>query len=244
MAERDITIGLKLLWGRQEAPTRGPKPGLTLDRIVAAGVAVADEHGLGAVSMRAVAKRLGVGAMSLYRYVPGKAELLDLMLEAALGEQPPVDPSAPWRAQLEHFAQEGMALYLRHPWMLGISVNRPPLGPNTIGNWDALLQALTGIGLSGPDVISAGTAVGAYLRGAAQSAVEAQQGESDEEWWGARMSFWEDFFEPDRFPALTALWESGGYEPPRDDFAFGLARLLDGIEAHLARGPDLPPSEA
>ena len=86
--DRDITIGLKLLWGRQEPPTRGPKPGLTLDRIVRAAIAVADEHGLETVSMRSVAKRLGVGTMSLYRYVPGKSELLDLMLEAALGEEP------------------------------------------------------------------------------------------------------------------------------------------------------------
>jgi len=236
--ERDITIGLKLLWGRQEPPTRGPKPGLTVERIVRAAIEVADEHDLETVSMRSVAKRLGVGTMSLYRYVPGKSELLDLMLESALGEQPPVDASAPWRAQLEHFAREGMRLYLRHPWMLGISVSRPPLGPNTIGNWDGMLQAVTGIGLTGPEMIAATTAVGSYLRGAAQSAVEAQQaqqGESDEEWWGARMTFWEDFFEPERFPGLTALWESGGFEPERDDFEFGLARLLDGIAAHLAR---------
>ena len=166
--------------------------------------------------------------MSLYRYVPGKSELLDLMLEAALDEEPPADLAAPWRAQLEHFAREGMKLYLRHPWMLGISVNRPPLGPNTIGNWDAMLQAVTGIGLTGPEMIAATTAVGSYLRGAAQSAVEAQQarqGESDEEWWGARMTFWEDFFEPERFPGLTArVGERRVRGPARDDFEFGLAR--------------------
>ena len=77
----DVSRSLELLWGLGERPSRGPKPGLTLDRIVTAAVAVADAEGLGALSMRRVATDLGVGTMSLYRYVPGKAELLDLMLD-------------------------------------------------------------------------------------------------------------------------------------------------------------------
>src|SRR4051812_40613538 len=80
------TLSMQLLWGTREAPTRGPKPGLDLGRIVTAAIEVADGSGLAALSMRKVAEQLGVGTMSLYRYVPGKAELLDLMLDAAYAE--------------------------------------------------------------------------------------------------------------------------------------------------------------
>ncbi|MBK3547134.1 TetR/AcrR family transcriptional regulator, partial [Streptomyces sp. MBT60] len=82
----DIARSLELLWGTGERPSRGPKPGLTLDRIVTAAVAVADAEGLAAVSMRRLSTELGTGTMSLYRYVPGKSELLDLMFDRVLGE--------------------------------------------------------------------------------------------------------------------------------------------------------------
>ncbi|NEB41821.1 TetR/AcrR family transcriptional regulator C-terminal domain-containing protein [Streptomyces sp. SID14515] len=88
-ASGDIARSLELLWGTGERPSRGPKPGLTLDRIVTAAVAVADAEGLDAVSMRRLSTELGTGTMSLYRYVPGKAELLDLMLDRVLGEPLP-----------------------------------------------------------------------------------------------------------------------------------------------------------
>jgi AcrR family transcriptional regulator len=82
----DPTLSMQLLWGTREPPTRGPKPGLELGAIVAAATTLADAQGLGELSMRKVAQELAVGTMSLYRYVPGKAELLDLMLDAAYGE--------------------------------------------------------------------------------------------------------------------------------------------------------------
>lgn len=77
----DIARTMELLWDAGRRPSRGPKPTLTLDQIVEAGVRVADAEGLESMSMRRVATELGTGTMSLYRYVPGKAELLDLMLD-------------------------------------------------------------------------------------------------------------------------------------------------------------------
>ena len=68
------------------APPRGPKPGLTVEQIVGAAVALADEEGIEQLSMRKVADRLGTGAMSLYRYVPGKTELLELMYDTIHAE--------------------------------------------------------------------------------------------------------------------------------------------------------------
>src|SRR5688500_18770488 len=79
---------MELLWGAGSTPSRGPKPGLTVAAIVEAAIEVADTEGLAALSMRKVAEKLGKSAMSLYTYVPGKPELLDLMLDAVLGETP------------------------------------------------------------------------------------------------------------------------------------------------------------
>ncbi|WP_381155801.1 TetR/AcrR family transcriptional regulator [Streptomyces iranensis] len=79
---------------------------------------MADAQGLAAVSMRRIAARLGCTTMSLYRYVPGKAELLDLMTDAVMGEVPPAD-AAPgdWRTRLELSARADWGLYHRHPWI-------------------------------------------------------------------------------------------------------------------------------
>src|SRR3712207_7579838 len=112
---------IELLWGTRPRAARGPKPGLTIDRIVAAAIAIADADGLDGLSMRRVAGHLGVGAMSLYRYLPGRAELLDLMVDRVCGETDrPHDLPAGWRPRLEHVAQENRRLYERHPWLLGI----------------------------------------------------------------------------------------------------------------------------
>jgi AcrR family transcriptional regulator len=108
---------LALLWGRDPARSRGRKPGLTVRGIARAAIEVADAHGLDALSMRRVAERLGVGTMSLYTYVPGKAELIDVMLDAVHGEISAVPaPGGDWREKLEHVAQANWDLAQRHPW--------------------------------------------------------------------------------------------------------------------------------
>src|SRR3954470_17526755 len=99
-----LTPGIAAAWGVKTPATKGPKPGLSLARIVAAGVGVADAGGLGAVSMNRVAKELGASAMSLYRYVDSKDELLALMIDAALGTVPRLPAEADWRARLERWA--------------------------------------------------------------------------------------------------------------------------------------------
>jgi AcrR family transcriptional regulator len=237
----DFKITLQLLWGRGGRGDRGPRPTLTVEQIVAAAIQLADEEGLEAASMRRVAERLNVGAMSLYRYIPGKAQLLDLMLDAIHKQDPAHPPEGDWRARLEQLARRSRARIQRHPWMLQVVVGqRPPLGPNIIGDFDAYLQAIEGIGLTPQEMIATTELVGNYVQGATRAAVEAEQterdsGVSDEEYWGERQEFWEDYFEPERFPTISIVWERGGYEEPLDGFEFGLQRILDGIEALLRR---------
>src|SRR5215469_5805920 len=86
--DEQLPPAIELAWGRRRRATRGPKPGLTLERIVAAGIKVAMTEGIGALSMTRVAAELGVGTMSLYRYISAKDELLTLMVDSALGSPP------------------------------------------------------------------------------------------------------------------------------------------------------------
>src|SRR3954451_19235158 len=98
--EPPLAASLEAAWGRRARPTKGPKPGLSLERIVEAAVALAQAEGIGAVSMARVAGGLGSCPMSLYRHVAAKDELLALMVDAALGPVPSPAPQEDWRAGL------------------------------------------------------------------------------------------------------------------------------------------------
>src|ERR1700761_6715795 len=116
----EIPPSIELAWGRRDVGTRGPKRGLTLARIVDAGIEVALSDGVQALSMARVAGELGVGTMSLYRYVSAKDELLTLMVDTALGPPPPPDPQEDWLAGLTRWAEAVRAAYRRHPWSLRV----------------------------------------------------------------------------------------------------------------------------
>lgn len=245
----DIRRGLELLWGMREEPTRGPKRGLTLERIVAAAVSVADADGLEAVSMRRVATELGVGTMSLYRYVPGKSELLELMLDhvQAVAEQDEAEYRAlPWRELLLRFGRGIWELYLRHPWLLQVNQARPLLGPNAMRGLNLSMAGLEGLGLTDQERLSVIVAIESYVSGSARNHVgglEAARrtGVSDEEFWAAQGPFLSEAMRSGGFPALAKLDENTFDIPGERIFEFGLARLVDGIadcveEASARRG--------
>src|SRR6202044_3854644 len=127
---------LDLLWGTRDRPRRGPRPSLSLDRIVAEAIALADEEGLANLSMQHLAERLGCAKMALYRYVPGKAELVALMVDAALGDppQPPARTGAPggrpWREVLRLWATTIFGRYRAHPWAIEATAGIRPAGPH------------------------------------------------------------------------------------------------------------------
>ncbi len=242
----DPTRSMQLLWGVQERPKRGPKPRLTVEEITLAAITLADSEGLEAVSMRRVGEQLGVTAMSLYSYVPGKAELLDLMVDRVYGEVPPAltgEPSDSWRDRVEHIARDARALYLRHQWLLQVATARPVLGPNAIARYDRWLRAIDGLGLSDLDMDLIVTMVGDYVHGSVRTAVEAAQAEqrtgmTDLQWWEAHAPLLEKVVDWTLFPTATRVGETVGelYQAPVDPertFEFGLQRVLDGIELYL-----------
>lgn len=250
----DGTRSMALLWGLREGPRRGPRPGLSLDAIVAAAIGLADGDGLEAVSMRRVADALRVGTMTLYTYVPGKGELLDLMLDRVYGERSGAELDGAgddWRAALEAAARAQWALHERHPWTLSIATGRSVLGPNEVANYEAVLARVERLGLPARETVAMVDALSMFVRGAARDAAEARgaadaTGISEIQWWQEREAILTEVMTAERFPTLARLAEAGGFDVPPDtadynlrfaidDFEFGLARLLDGFEVEVAR---------
>jgi AcrR family transcriptional regulator len=231
----DPDRGVELLWGE--------RPGLSLDRIVAAGVAVADAEGLAGLSMRKVAERLGFTSMSLYRHVPGRDHLVDLMRDAVLG-QPVEATGGDWRSRLADFAEQSWELRKRHPWLAEARSARYVPGPNALAHYEYALGILADTGLTPAEVVAAVGLLARFIDAEASALVEAARAEqstgvSDEEWWGARDTLFARF---DRYPVLTGLWEAGGFDQSVSTFGFGLERLLDGIEI-LVRERDVKRDE-
>src|SRR3954471_557040 len=129
----ELPRGVALAWGVAANPQRGPKRELSIERIVEVAVELADAGGIGAVSMSAVASALGFTPMSLYRYVTAKDDLVLLMQEEGVGVPPEsVIEAEGWRAGLDAWTRETVALYIEHPWMLDISIASTPVTPNNL----------------------------------------------------------------------------------------------------------------
>jgi AcrR family transcriptional regulator len=237
----DIHRSLALMWDLAEKPTRGPKPMLTLDWIVTAAIEIADAEGLEALSMRRVADALGVGTMSLYRYVPGKAELLDLMLDRISGPDPSVDSLGDdWRSAMEALGRDMWRLYTRHPWLPFVDQSRPLLGPNSLDGFELALRGLTDSGLTSQQQVNAISVLEAFVSSAARlhnNAVTAEQrtGVSAEEFWRAQTPVLEKAMSSGRYPLVAALDDDAFAATAEEFFEFGLQRLLDGLEALVNR---------
>jgi AcrR family transcriptional regulator len=238
---------LHLLWGRDEGGRRGPKPKANLHDIIAAAIAIADTEGLAAVSTRRVAEAVGISPMSFYTYIPGKAELLDLMLDAAAvdpeGKQAPAFNPHAWRDNLTWVARSYRDHFLRHPWLLELYTHRPVLGPNTLLGYEVALSAVDGLGLDEIEMDMCVTLMANYVYGAVRDVARSRRvkeltGLTDDEWWTTIEPFLEtiDF---SSYPVSSRIGpvvgEEYGLGDPDRAFAFGLERILDGIGLLITR---------
>lgn len=240
----DVARSLELLWGAGDRPARGPRPALTLDRIITAAVGIADAEGLTALSMRRLATDLGTGTMSLYRYVPGKAELLDLMLDHVLGEPPADDGTtdgepADWRAALGAMAHAHLEQLRRHPWLLKVNQARTVLGPNALRGLERSLAGIRGMGLPDTELISTIITVNSFVEGVARTRLHISEaaretGVSDDDFWEHQRPYLERAMLSGDYPLMAALSEDA-FGQGTDHFAFGLRRLIDGFEALVRR---------
>ncbi|MGJ5893967.1 GntR family transcriptional regulator [Streptomyces sp. V2] len=227
--------------------TRGTvEPGSTREVVIRAAIRLADRDGLNALTMRRLAADLGVGPMSLYRYIPDKEELLRLMADVAFGEEEPPEPGPPgWRAKLELSARLQWRAYRRHPWLPTImhsSLVRPPAVFSGIRLVDWEIRALEGLGLTPYDRLHTVFALDGYVGGiAASNALEVQAehdtGVTGQERIAAERALHADIFGSGRFHALAACVPTDATTVTGLDelFEFGLRHQLDGIAAMLAR---------
>jgi AcrR family transcriptional regulator len=231
-----LPASLAAAWGIRERPSKGPKPGLSLERIVTAGVKVAASEGLAAVSMARVAAELGASAMSLYRYVASKDELLALMVDAALGGPlAATQPGEDWRADLSRWAWAYHEALRRHPWTLRVPIGGPPTTPNGIAWMENGLASMAGTGLEEGEKLGVILLLSGYVRNEATLAADiaaaaAAAGAEIMPSWSRLISRLTD---AERFPALHAALASGALDQdddPDDEFLFGLERVLDGID--------------
>jgi AcrR family transcriptional regulator len=240
--ETGLPASIEEAWGVRRRPRKGPKPGLDLERIVAAAVKVAASEGIAAVSMSRIATELGSSAMSLYRYVAAKDELLALMVDAAFDvPMAPASPDEEWRAGMARWAWTYHDALRRHAWVLRVPISGPPVTPNQTAWMEDGLRALGGTGLAEGEKLSVILLVSGYVRNEAMLSADlaaAAARTAD----GQIMPTWSQqlarLTDAERFPALHAALASGVFDEdddPDDEFSFGLERVLDGIEALVRR---------
>jgi AcrR family transcriptional regulator len=240
-----LPASIEAAWGVRTRPNKGPRPALSLERIVAAAVRVAASEGLQAVSMGRVAADLGVSTMSLYRYVGAKDELLALMADLSFEAPPaPRGPEESWRDGLARWAWTELAVYRRNPWVLRIPISGPPVTPNAMAWLEVGLDSLRDTGLREDEKLSVMLLLTGFVRSQAalQAEVAAAQAAgaapADPELMSSYGRLLARLTDPARFPALRAVIEAGVFDEPDEadyDFRFGLERVLDGIETLIDR---------
>lgn len=228
-SDGDLPRGIALAWGVAANPQRGPKRELSLEGIVDAAVQLADGDGLGAVSMASVASALGFTTMSLYRYVSAKDDLILLMQESGIGLPPlSIGEADNWREGLTRWYRAVLTVFEEHPWLLDIPIDGEPSTPNNLAWLDAGLGALSDTALSHTERVSTMLMLsgqsrweGQLLRNRAADAIPPDA--------------LAELVTPEQFPFLAPAIAAGSFtDGEADAFEYGLLRILDGIEQHLA----------
>lgn len=202
-------------------------------------VRLADSDGLSAVSMRRVAAEIGVPVMTIYGHVPGRRELLDLMLDAVLGELYPDEQALTagnWRIRVEAVTRANRAFFLRHPWALHVGAGPPPPGPNQMRKYELELRAIDGLGLSDVQMQQLLTLLNGFVRGAVGDVRVGNDGaEATEQHHRAvTEAHAARVVDADRFPTVTRVAPAVDADlslagAADRAFEFGLERLLDGV---------------
>ncbi|MGW1774741.1 TetR/AcrR family transcriptional regulator [Streptomyces sp. NPDC002104] len=240
-----LPASLAMAWGLRERPGKGPRPTLTLQRIVDAAVALAAAEGMDAVSMGRVAKELGVSTMSLYRYVTAKEELYILMADAGVGAPPALpDPAsgADWRELLTDWAYAQRAVLMANSWIVRIPLTGAPVSPNQLAWMERGLAAMAGTALREGEKVSAIILIGGLVRNEATMVADmmdaiVKAGVSPDQVLGQYVRTLRLMTAPDTHPAVTRLLESdafSGADEPDFQFRFGLDRILDGLAALIS----------
>jgi len=248
MADQDVDRTLTLLWRRvlgTPQGSRGPKQRVSVDDVIRAAIQVADDGGLAAFSLRKVADRLGLKLMSIYTYVPGRAELIGLMVDEVMGERELPPHSGDLRQRLHSVARHQWDEAHRHPWLLQVDNSRPWIGPNGSDRYEWQLAAIEDAGFTDLEMDQVVTLISGFTASAARASIEARHavassGITDAQWWEINAPILERVMPPDAYPISSRVGTAAGQEynaigDPHRSFLFGLDRIIDGLQRLLER---------
>ncbi|ABY24903.1 transcriptional regulator, TetR family [Renibacterium salmoninarum ATCC 33209] len=233
--------GVALSWGLNPAGSRGPKPGMSVPKIVEAAIEVADDGGLSAVSMKSVADRLGFTAMSLYRYLNSKDDLLILMLDAGFGPVPEsIENAECWREKCSAWARGVYRVVLLRPWLIDIPIGGAPMTYYQMRWLESCLQALADTTLSGDEKLHTALTLSSISMANARLTRDMSRGQVGSDETGAKFEQAMIALLPrGEFPELEPLVRAGEFSnndseaSKHEHFEFALALILDGVARRM-----------
>jgi AcrR family transcriptional regulator len=211
------------------APRRDP---LTRDEILRTAVATADETGSGPPSMRGLAKRLGIEAMSLYHHFRNKELILDGMVDLVFGEVELPDEGEAWRGAMRRRAESMRDALTRHPWAVSLMDSRTSPGPATLRHHNAVIGCLRAGGFTLAGAAHAFSLLDSYIYGHTLQQLSLPFGTSHDAMEDVAGSLLDDL-PRDELPHLTAMITDHALAPGYDhteEFAIGLDLILDALE--------------
>lgn len=232
---------LQLLYEPRDAHKRGPRPALSVEAVVQAGIEIADAEGLAGVSMAKVAERLGFTTMSLYRYVKSKDELLILMADVANNTEPPAGAGRPWRDAATDWVTGVFTTYRNHPWLFQVSLTGPPASPSQLVWMEAGLRSLAEVDVHIGFKLQIIQLLHGYARGEAQLSTDLSHLDPASDTSVRYGDILRTVVDPVTQPMLTELVHSGIFDAPTTtyddevDFGFGLTTILDGVEEQIRK---------
>ncbi len=236
-------------WGAEAPPRPGPRPRLSIGDLAKAGVALADELGLEAVTMAKVADRVGFTPMSLYRYVGSKDELIQLMFDE-MGRDLGVSAERAhgWRDGLESLAHALADRYTEHPWAVDVPIAGVPTMPSQVAVMEYGLELLVPEGLEPGEALGVLQLVAGFVRSHSalvRDITRAATPGAALSPFSAASSRLADLVDPAVMPRVAEAARLGLLSPPApdsaaadeelDDLRFGLDRILDGVEVFIER---------
>jgi len=210
-----------------DRPVRVP---LSRDRVLSAAVAIADAGGVGSLTIRSLADKLGVKPMSVYHYVANKEEILDAIVDLVFAEVELPRPGGDWQAEMRRRAVSARQVLGRHPWAIALLQSRTSPGPATLRHHDAFIGTLRDAGFSVAMTAHALALIDSYVYGFAlsEAALPIHGPESVAEIAGSMMQA----YAPDAYPHLAEFTTEHVIRPGYDfgeEFPFGLDVILDGL---------------
>ncbi len=220
----------------KSAPTRGPKPSLSRAQIARIAIRLVDQEGMAGLTMQRLSREIGLTTMALYRYFPGKAELIALMIDSVADSSLHFGkPSLPWSKRLKEWGKRCLAIYQDHPWFLEATTTRQsPMGPNELAWMEAALAMLAESGLEPKKRYYAFFTIIGHVRGHATFQSASRSNHAAQKRFRELIRTLEQ--KPERYPIALDIFRSGASSRSvAGAFDFGLECILDGIRAQMGK---------